>query len=130
MLVLADKAPADTTDPPFAAHVLSIGHWAQAIWDGWRSREAMASDFARSRRRLAQSKHIWGAVSGPAGAFIASAARLGWSVVSFNRARDDLDVEWHLDRDSPELVKAAVVDSESATVAGGTHFRCIFDVRP
>ena len=34
VLVFADKAPTDTTDPAFAAHVLPIGYWAQAVWDG------------------------------------------------------------------------------------------------
>ena len=82
--------PSDTTDPAFAAHVLPIFYWAQAIWDGLCARDAMAGDFARSNGRLVKVRHVWSAVTGPAGAFIASATRLGWTTIAFNHVRDDL----------------------------------------
>ena len=71
----------------------------------------MEDAFQRARRRLTLAKSIWAATSGPASAFIASAARLGWQVFAFNHVADDQGNEFFLDRDPPALVKEAVVES-------------------
>ena len=56
VLILADEKPDQTTDPAFAAHTLPIGYWAQAVWDSWRPRAALADQFGHAHRRLGASQ--------------------------------------------------------------------------
>ena len=77
VLIFADDTDSHTTDPAFAAHVLPIQYWAEAVWEGRRAREQLTRDLMNARVRLARARSPWAAVTGPAAAFLATAARIG-----------------------------------------------------
>ena len=110
-LMFSDLAPGQKTDPAFQAHVLPIGYWAQAVWEGWRPRAALAAQFREALSALSTARHTWKAVIEPASACIASAMPIGWVVKSFCRFEDDLGQEYEFDCVSPAAVRNALVES-------------------
>ena len=110
-LVLADAKPGQTIDPASAAHTLPVSYWAQAVWSALRPLAAMAEAVRAAQHRIDTSKSTWAVVSGPAAALLATAARIGWCVLAFDRLIDDNGVEYPLRRESPALVAGAVVES-------------------
>jgi hypothetical protein len=79
-LVLADGGPRGCADSAFAAHADPIAHWAMAVWGSRLPRLALLRLTAAAMRRLASALRVWAAVKLPAVAFVASSARLGWTV--------------------------------------------------
>jgi hypothetical protein len=111
VLMLADSTPSAKTDPAFDAHILPIGFWANAVFDCWRPRAALALDVAAAKQRLCKASCLWKAVTGPASAFVASALRLGWTVHDYSHVTDDAGNKFDLARDPPALVKQMVAES-------------------
>ena len=120
-----DKAPTDPTHPDFVAHVLPIEYWAQRVWDGWCFCEAIA----RSRRCLARKPIISGVRSPdlPVRSLRPLHAQGGASYLS--TASSPI---WTLNGVLTAIISAREGCGRgfSTPVAGGTHSRCIFDVRP
>ena len=80
-LALADGSGRGRADPAFAAHDDPIGMWSEAVWCMWLPRAAMEA-LTRAALGLCGDGSIpWARVCGPAAAFVASAMRLGWTVV-------------------------------------------------
>ena len=56
----------------------------------------------------AKASNVWALVRGPGAALVATARRIGWTVVSAVLLLDDRGKEVHLERDSPAYVKLLV----------------------
>ena len=71
-----------TLDPAFSAHVLPLQSWALAHWQHWQPLSSLqrAMKFAQARV-LKDGQALWGKVTGPAAAVVASAARLNWRFI-------------------------------------------------
>ena len=85
-----------------------MGHWAEAIWDQWLDRRTLEKWYIDAKAKLAKAKSVWGAVTGPAAAALASMARIRWTDTSFIEWIDDIGQLWHLGRDSPAAVCSAI----------------------
>ena len=103
-LVLADGADTGRVDPAFAAHEDPIGMWAEAVWCQWLPRAALRSLATHAGQVVGAAARVWSKVHGPATAAVASARRLGWTVLDEARFRTDLGVVLDLDVDSPAFV--------------------------
>ncbi len=82
--------------------------WAEAIWCGWLPRPMMGLLIRAAKASLTTSARPWASVKGPAGAAVASAARLS---LHFNDARElvtDRGRVLRLDVDSPAVVKREI----------------------
>ena len=108
VLAAADAKLGHRADPAFAAHAEPIGSWAAAVWDNLMPRQRMGNSVVAAKRVLTCVKRPWAAVKGPAGALVASAARLGWTVVDAGTIITDVGEELLLHRDSPAMVKKKV----------------------
>ena len=91
LLLCADAAAGRASaDPAVQAHTDVIGMWAEAAWGGWLPKKSMNIAIADATRRLAVAKRPWAAVRGPAGSFVATCARLRWTVAdAFTLHTDD-----------------------------------------
>ena len=88
-LLLADGSPTGKADPAYAAHSGPIGQWAMAVWDQRLPADALLALVAKAKFRLGKAKNPWAVCTGPGAAFIATAARLEWSVQgAFNIVTD------------------------------------------
>ena len=106
-LLLADGARKGAADPAFEAHVAPIGMWAAAAWGSWVPDAMLLKLVGRAQLRLASAARPWAVVRGPAAAFVASAARLGWTVHdAFSLTTDD-GTPLRLRLDPPVIVKRA-----------------------
>ena len=108
VLAAADAKLGHRADPAFAAHAEPIGSWAYAVWDNLMPRHRMRNSVVAAKRVLTCAKRPWAAVKGPAGAMVASAARLGWTVVDACTMVTDVGEEILLHRDPPAMVKKKV----------------------
>ena len=73
LTLLAVEGEAGTLDPAFAAHVGPVQHWALAVWCRWFPEPTLEHAFAAAGARLAAaSGSIWGSVTGPTTALIAT----------------------------------------------------------
>jgi hypothetical protein len=79
-LLVADGGPISQVDPAYDAHVLSIGEWATAAWEGWEKERALNTMVDKAIRKQDVAKSPWATVCGPAGAMVASCRRLLWNV--------------------------------------------------
>ena len=91
-------------DPAYSAHMLPIRQWAEAVWSEWLPIAALLRLTAAAKKKLAQAKSIWQAVTGPGAAFVASCARLGWTVTDATLVTTDSGDELNLRLDSPAEV--------------------------
>ena len=107
-LILADGGPHGKADPAFAAHEDPIGMWAEAVWCMWLPRSALTKLAAHAIRSLVSLSSPWASVVGPAGAFVASAQRLGWTIENALTVRTDCGTTLDLCRDSPAHVRSEV----------------------
>jgi hypothetical protein len=105
---LVDAAGGGATDPAIVAHLMPLGQWAHAWWEGWASPCVLTDVFEYARTRQSEATCTWARVAGPAAATLATLGRLAWTAVSASVLQDDRGVIWDLVRDSPAVVKAAV----------------------
>jgi len=112
-LVLSDGSERGRADPAFDAHAMPIGQWAQAIWHRWLPLTALEKVVDRATRivRLLQPCEVWRNVCGPAFAMVASAMRLGWTVVDATHMVTDEGESLHLLSDPPAVVERKVNES-------------------
>ena len=110
-LVIADGSLKGKADPAFQAHTSPIGKWAEAVWESWLSRPALERLAAAAKEKVAKSNFSWALVRGPAAAFVASAVRIGWSVVDAFTVVTDRAVELDLRVDPPAHVVQLIVES-------------------
>ncbi len=103
-LLLADGSERGRADPAFSAHDSPIGKWAEAVWESWLPRAALARLTRQAVEDLTGKTSPWRYVFGPAAAFVASAWRLGWHVLSSIRLQTDLGHELDLSRDPPAMI--------------------------
>ena len=109
VLYLADGGTAAPADPTYAAHVLPIVTWATALWQRWVPAAQMIRAADRAAVRVLSSGiPRWQLVSGPAGAFVATLARLGWTRRPNHVLVDDCGEEFDLLLDPPLVVRQAV----------------------
>ncbi len=88
-LLLADGAKGGAADPAYEGHA-PIGMWAAAAWDTWLPDAMMLRMVADAQLALASAARPWAVVRGPGAAFVASAARLGWTIHdAFSLTTDD-----------------------------------------
>ena len=107
-LICAERSDRQAVDPAFIAHEAPIGEWADAIWTRRLPTRTLASITASAMARLARSPRPWAIVTGPAAAFVASAARIGWTVRDAFCLRTDDGHELNLTVDPPVIVRRHV----------------------
>jgi hypothetical protein len=86
-------------------------HWAIAAWETWLPRGALLRLAAEAKRTLAAAPNVWAAVRGPGAAFVASAARLGWTVHDAFSVTTDDGTALRFTSDPPARVKREVTAS-------------------
>ena len=69
-------------DPIGVLAVDPIYEWARAVWQRTPDVGVLQATLEAETHRLNRLKHPWSGVTGPGGAFIMSAHRLGWSILS------------------------------------------------
>ncbi len=107
-LALADERASQCTDPAHAAHTLPIAQWAEAVWGNWLPRPMLRLLIRAAKAKLTSALRPWSCVRGPAGAAVASAARLGWHFVDAATLVTDQGRTLELDADPPAVVKREV----------------------
>jgi hypothetical protein len=107
-LIFADEK-GNAADPAFPAHTEPILYWAIAAWESWLNRGAMLRLVAEAKRALASAPNVWAAVRGPGAAFVATAARLGWTVHDAFSLTTDVGTALRLTSDPPARVRREVV---------------------
>jgi hypothetical protein len=110
-LVLADGSARGRADPAYGAHEQPIVAWATAVWEKWLERGALLRLVADAKCRLTRARSVWAYVRGPGAAFVASAARLGWTVHDACSVTLDDGFSVHFTVDSPAMVKELVASS-------------------
>ena len=110
-LMVADAQSQGAADPAFEAHVGVLHTWALAVWEGWASPKLLQKVVVAAQQRLSGVKSVWSRVYGPAAALVATANRLGWTVMSASILFNDEGVKVDLMRDSPQYIKGLVVES-------------------
>ena len=80
-LPLLDGSEKGRADPAFQAHSGPIGSWAKAIWNMWIPYDLMQESVADAMIRIARASRMWAVVKGPAAALVATATRIGWTVI-------------------------------------------------
>ncbi|HUU60977.1 MAG TPA: reverse transcriptase domain-containing protein, partial [Acidimicrobiia bacterium] len=89
-LVLADGSATGRADPAYTAHSDPIGQWATAAWEQWIPAGAMLRLAAAALVKLAKARNPWHCCTGPGAGFVATAARLGWTIHdAFSVTTDD-----------------------------------------
>jgi hypothetical protein len=82
-LLIADGSKHGKADPAFAAHEIPITRWAEAVWESWLPRAALALFLKLANRALQSRSSPWQMARGPACAFVATVRRLGWTVENY-----------------------------------------------
>ncbi len=106
-LMIADGSALGKADPAFAAHETPVTRWAEAVWESWLPRAALAALCRFADRTLPATGSPWRHVRGPACAFVATARRIGWTVTDYRTITTDDGLMLDLTRDSPALVRKA-----------------------
>ena len=77
-------------DPAFDAHDCPIKYWAIAFWEFWFFNPVLTTAIENAQAKLnVVGKSIWGRVTGPATALIATTKRLQWTWVNPLTVNDD-----------------------------------------
>ena len=72
-----------TLDPAFDAHVLPPQSLALAWWESWQPRESLNAAIQLAKTKvLRDGAAVWSRVTGPIGAAVATASRIGWTTSS------------------------------------------------
>lgn len=99
-------------DPAFHAHDWPFKSWALAVWENWFSIEALQIALVQAKAKIACAEGpAWAVVAGPVTALLATAARIGWTVLSATLAQDDLNQQWNFAADSRAAISTAVAQS-------------------
>ena len=107
-LLLADEKEKDETDPMFAASKAPIVKWAEAVWHSWWPVTTMDKMVSKARVALAKADFPWMRVVGPSSAFVATAARIGWTITSARFISCENASQLDLTKDPPVVVANAV----------------------
>ena len=110
-LIAAEASWGHRADPAFAAHEGPIVAWARAMWECWLPQKMMHCMVRRARVALVKARRPWSSVKGPGAAAVATAARIGWTVIDAATAYTDAGREVCFLRDSPAMVALLVQDS-------------------
>ena len=112
MVLIAESAKVGwAADPAFAAHIEPIGQWADAAWHSRLPTKLLDYSIGKAKRAVLAAKRPWAVVRGPAGAVVATAARIGWTVVDATTAVTDVGRHVCFTKDSPKMVKLLVRQS-------------------
>ena len=109
VLHIAD-ASGTNIDPAMDAHVMPFKMWAQAYSQTWQAHKVMAEAAEHAFKEvIVQNIAVWNKVHGPAGALIASANRIGWTIWQgrFIRTDEGASLDFWLD---PPIVIAKEVE--------------------
>ena len=120
-LTMADASANGRADPAFDAHKVPIATWALAVWEEWipmAMLERITNDAINSLRK---AKSVWATVKGPAAAVVATAARIGWKMVSAATVITDQGVSLDLRLDPTELLHS--MSSMRSNGGGGDGLR-------
>ena len=71
-LVIADGSATGRADPAYDAHMLPIGEWVLAAWEGWELKISMQRMIRHALAKLKVAKSPWHKCYGPAAAFVLS----------------------------------------------------------
>jgi hypothetical protein len=107
-LGLSDASPRGRADSAFAAHEAPVGTWAEAVWGAWLPPIAMTSLVSQTLARTQNRVTPWVVARGPGAAFVISAQRLRWRVVSATILVTDSGHEIRMDKDSPAVARCWV----------------------
>ena len=110
-LMLADDKSRGAADPAFEAHVGVLFEWALAVWEAWAPLALLVNLIASAKSRFEGVKSVWSIVYGPSAAVVATARRLGWSVIDATHWITDVGEELNLSVDSPAFVQDLAVKS-------------------
>ena len=108
-LMIADGKAGGGADPAFDAHIMPIVEWAKAVWHERLPRKSLQVLAAKAFAKLAKAKNVWAAVTGPGAAFVATCARLKWTVIDGLSIRTDDGFHLDLTLDPPAAVKKQVI---------------------
>ena len=112
MVLIAAGAKAGlASDPAFAAHVEPIGQWAEAVWHRSLPGMLLHASVAKVKQALLAAKRPWAVVKGPAAATVASAARIGWTMMDAVSAVTDTGRVVDFQLDSPAMIRKLVRES-------------------
>ena len=78
-LALSERGLAD--DPSRVLSVDPVFEWARSVWQRFPPIENLQGAIEKQTARLQFKTRPWGSVTGPAGAFIMTAFRLGWTIL-------------------------------------------------
>lgn len=78
--MLADTTATGQTDPPFVAHVIPLQTFAKAVFHQSAPLRMIASLVAQQPAKQLAAAAPWRHATGPVGAAIATAARIGWRI--------------------------------------------------
>ncbi len=101
LLAMGEDNGRSLIDPAYRAHSAPISRWVEAVWGGWIPLHTMENAAARARSRLAAAKRPRAAVSGPAAATVATAARIGWRLQGADTLVSDTGRLFDLSLDPP-----------------------------
>ena len=111
LILLVLDADTGTLDPAFDAHVAPLRFWSLAIWEEWICINRLSTVLANVQNKLNASKSPWLVTTGPVAALLNSLARIGWSVLSCAKLRDDRGQIFDLRLDPPVVVCRAACAS-------------------
>ena len=110
-LVMADGSSTGMADPAFDAHMMPIGEWAMACWEGWTTDAAMDTIVVAAKFLTQTFSNLWAKVCGPASALLMTCKRLGWEVVSALHLVTHEGEHLYLKLDPPAVVLQKVAEA-------------------
>ena len=110
-LMIADGSSGGRADPAFDAHMMPIGEWALACWEGWTTDGAMDVMIKDAKTRLKGARNQWAKVCGPAAAMIMTCMRIGWEVMTARQLVTHTGEVLNLKMDPPAVVLQRVVEA-------------------
>ena len=108
-LMFADGGPKGKADPAFDAHMMPIGEWAMACWEGWTIDGAMDAIIKAAKIMVTSVKNRWARVCGLGAAMVMTCFRIGWVVISARRliTHDGESLDLKVDPPAVILLKVA-----------------------
>ena len=120
LVMHAMKVHSDAIDPRVAGNTAPITSWATAWWDNWATGDELLKAFRSVTANAGTAREVmWGTVSGPCKALVATCQRLGWTTSNGRVFRDDIGVEWDVAVDPPQAVNAAAKRTVARTNLDG-----------
>ena len=110
-LMMADGSLKGKADPAFEAHRGVIGHWASAVWNEWLCIDDLSCISRAALAKTAAAQQPWRVLFGPAAAFVCTAQRLSWEVISAIEVITDEGRRISFLEDPPVVVTRLVDDA-------------------